>query len=83
MSYSEEKLNKIVEESDKSNQLWQKCLELAKRKPTPWTNIDAFTAMAPIVIARGTKICTDYYRSLLSELEERVEKGSKRCLMKK
>ena len=75
LSYSEEKLNEIVEESDKANQLWQKCLELAKRKPTPWTNIDAFTAMAPIVIARGTKICTDYYRSLLSELEERVEKG--------
>ncbi|MDP7273143.1 MAG: 2-hydroxyacyl-CoA dehydratase family protein [Candidatus Marinimicrobia bacterium] len=75
LSYSEEKLNEIVEESDNSNQLWQKCLELAKRKPTPWTNIDAFTAMAPIVIARGTKTCTEYYRSLLAELEERVEKG--------
>ncbi len=75
LSYSEEKLIKIVEESDKANKLWQKCLELAKKKPAPWTNIDAFTAMAPIVIARGEKICTDYYRSLLSELEDRVERG--------
>ena len=48
---------------------------MAKKKPAPWTNIDAFTAMAPIVIARGEKICTDYYRSLLSELEDRVERG--------
>lgn len=48
LSYSEEKLIKIVEESDKANKLWQKCLELAKKKPAPWTNIDAFTAMALI-----------------------------------
>ncbi len=67
-----DRLAEVVAESQQANKLWQQCLELAQHRPTPWTNLDAFQAMAPIVIARGTKLCTNYYRQLLAELQQRV-----------
>jgi benzoyl-CoA reductase/2-hydroxyglutaryl-CoA dehydratase subunit BcrC/BadD/HgdB len=67
-----ERLREVVAESAKANRLWQQCLELARVRPTPWTNFDAFQAMAPIVIARGTTLCTQYYQQLLAELQQRV-----------
>ncbi len=66
------RLRDVVEESNKANRLWQQCLELAKRVPAPWSNTDAFSAMAPIVIARGLPQCTRYYEELHAELLERV-----------
>jgi benzoyl-CoA reductase/2-hydroxyglutaryl-CoA dehydratase subunit BcrC/BadD/HgdB len=71
----EARLAAVVAESAAANRLWQQCLELGRTRPTPWTNLDAFTAMAPIVIARGTKECTDFYRRLLAELQQRVRDG--------
>jgi len=71
-TYCEDRLREIVTESDKSNKLWQQCLELAQRTPAPWSSTDAFTAMAPIVIARGLPSCTKYYECLYHELLERV-----------
>lgn len=67
---------KIVAMSDTANRLWQDCLELARQKPSPWTNTDAFQAMAPIVIARGSELCIDYYRELHQELTARVNSHS-------
>ncbi len=74
-TFSETRLCEIVAESDRSNRLWQQCLELSRRVPAPWSNTDAFAAMAPIVIARGLPECTTYYQSLFDELTERVELG--------
>jgi benzoyl-CoA reductase/2-hydroxyglutaryl-CoA dehydratase subunit BcrC/BadD/HgdB len=71
----ERKLANVVAESAEANRLWQSCLKLGARRPAPWSNTDAFTAMAPIVIARGTPECTDFYRRLLRELEQRVGDG--------
>ncbi|MBA3707984.1 MAG: 2-hydroxyacyl-CoA dehydratase, partial [Planctomycetes bacterium] len=68
-------LARVVAESAEANRLWQQCLERAKRRPAPWTNLDAFAAMAPIVVARGTATATDYYRRLLAELDARVAVG--------
>jgi benzoyl-CoA reductase/2-hydroxyglutaryl-CoA dehydratase subunit BcrC/BadD/HgdB len=70
-----DRLAAVVAESAAANRLWQRCLELGRRRPAPWTSFDAFTAMAPIVIARGTPRCTDFYRRLLAELEARVAAG--------
>ncbi len=72
-TYCEDRLRDVVIESNKSNKLWQQCLELAKNEPAPWSNTDAFTAMAPIVIARGLPSCTQYYQNLYQELQERVD----------
>jgi len=70
-----ERLRAVVAESDAANHLWQRCLELAAQRPTPWSMTEAFGAMAPIVIARGTPACTAFYRELLAELETRCADG--------
>ena len=70
--FSERRFAEVVAESQAANSLWQDCLELAKHRPAPWTNTDAFQAMAPIVIARGDPRCTDYYQQLANELQHRV-----------
>jgi benzoyl-CoA reductase/2-hydroxyglutaryl-CoA dehydratase subunit BcrC/BadD/HgdB len=69
------RLAAVVAESAAANRLWQECLALGRHRPAPWTNLDAFTAMAPIVIARGFPEATDFYRRLLAELQERVAAG--------
>ena len=68
-------LQEVIAESAEANRLWQRCLDTARTRPAPWTAWEAFTAMAPIVIARGHPIATDFYRRLLAELEERVASG--------
>jgi benzoyl-CoA reductase/2-hydroxyglutaryl-CoA dehydratase subunit BcrC/BadD/HgdB len=73
--YDEARLAEVVSESAKANRLWQRCLETARHRPSPWTSFDAFTSMAPIVIARGTRECTDFYARLLAELESRIAHG--------
>jgi len=75
LRYDEARLAEVVAESATANRLWQRCCELGRHRPAPWTSFDAFTAMAPIVIARGTPACTDFYRRLLAELEQRVGDG--------
>ncbi len=75
LTLDEAALGAVVAESARSNRLWQQCLERARQRPAPWTNLDAFTAMAPIVIARGTPLATDYYRRLLDELDARIAAG--------
>ncbi len=71
--FSESRLHDVVAESTKANKLWQRCLELSKRRPTPWSDTDAFAAMAPVVIARGLPEATKYYEDLYAELQERVK----------
>lgn len=68
----EARLAGVIAESAAANDLWQRCLELGKIQPAPWTMFEAFTAMAPIVVARGFPQCTAFYLALLSELQDRV-----------
>ncbi len=72
---SEEKLHKITQEALTASNLWGECLAAGKAKPSPWTGFDGFFHMAPVVTLRGHKICTDYYRLLLDELNDRIAKG--------
>ena len=75
LTWDEQRLAVVVAESSEANRLWQRCLELGRQRPAPWTAWDAFTAMAPIVVARGDAMATNFYRRLLAELEERVAAG--------
>jgi benzoyl-CoA reductase/2-hydroxyglutaryl-CoA dehydratase subunit BcrC/BadD/HgdB len=70
-----EKLRAVIAESAEANRWWQACLELGRTSPAPWTSWDAFTAMAPIVVARGYPEATDFYRRLHAELSARVANG--------
>lgn len=55
--------------------LWAECLATARNRPAPWTGIDGFFHMAPIVAMRGTEACNAYYRLLRDELHDRVRRG--------
>jgi benzoyl-CoA reductase/2-hydroxyglutaryl-CoA dehydratase subunit BcrC/BadD/HgdB len=57
------------------SRLWGECLATAKARPAPWTGVDGFFHLAPIVALRGTEACNAYYRLLLDELEDRVARG--------
>jgi benzoyl-CoA reductase/2-hydroxyglutaryl-CoA dehydratase subunit BcrC/BadD/HgdB len=57
------------------SQLWGECLETAKARPAPWTGVDGFFHLGPIVAMRGTEECNAYYRMLLDELRDRVSRG--------
>ena len=57
------------------SELWGACLETARARPAPWTGVDAFFHLGPIVVLRGTEACNAYYRALLDELRDRVAKG--------
>jgi bcr-type benzoyl-CoA reductase subunit B len=54
---------------------WGKVLATMKARPSPMTIFDAFIHMAPVVSLRGLPVALDYYRRLLRELEDRVERG--------
>jgi benzoyl-CoA reductase/2-hydroxyglutaryl-CoA dehydratase subunit BcrC/BadD/HgdB len=68
-------LEEIVRSSKEGAALWGQCLATAKARPAPWTGIDGFFHMAPIVALRGSEACNAYYRLLLDELEDRVRRG--------
>lgn len=57
------------------SRLWRAVLETASAVPAPWTFFDAVIHMGPAVVARGTQEAVDYYRTLLSELEQRIQDG--------
>lgn len=55
--------------------LWRQVLEKAKHIPSPINFFDAAIHMGPIVVMRGTHHAVSYYKILLAELEQRIEKS--------
>lgn len=53
--------------------LWGACLETASAHPAPLTFFDGSIHMGPAVVLRGSEDAATYYRTLLAELEQRVE----------
>ncbi len=74
-NFSENKFAEVAVKSVQAVDLWKKVLSTAEHRPSPLTCFDAFIHMAPIVTLRGTQDVVDYYRLLLSEMEERIENG--------
>lgn len=64
-----------VKLAQEGTRLWGECLAESRNKPAPWTGFDGFFHIAPIVALRGTEACNAYYRMLLDELRDRVDKG--------
>ncbi|MFW9995395.1 MAG: 2-hydroxyacyl-CoA dehydratase subunit D [Candidatus Odinarchaeota archaeon] len=64
-----------VKLSLKASILWRKVLETAVHLPSPLTFFDGCIHMAPIVVLRGQQVAVEYYKTLLAELEERIEKN--------
>jgi benzoyl-CoA reductase/2-hydroxyglutaryl-CoA dehydratase subunit BcrC/BadD/HgdB len=67
------KLKEVVALSRECSELWKKVLETATAVPSPLTFFDGTILMGPAVVGRGTQKAIDFYKVLLSELEDRVE----------
>lgn len=70
-----ERFLRIIRIAREASITWGKVLDTMKARPAPMTIFDAFGHLAPIVSLRGLPVALKYYRSLLRELEDRVEKG--------
>ncbi len=66
-------LKDVVALSRECSELWKKVLETAATIPSPFTFFDGTIHMGPAVVMRGTQQAVDYYKILLSELQERVK----------
>lgn len=67
-------LKKVLSLSRECSDLWKQVLETASVSPSPLTFFDSVIHMGPAVVLRGTQEAIDYYKILLSELDERVKK---------
>jgi benzoyl-CoA reductase/2-hydroxyglutaryl-CoA dehydratase subunit BcrC/BadD/HgdB len=70
--FERERLREVIRISREAIGLWKQTLDLAKTRPTPFTCLDAFIHVAPIVTLRGTQPCVEYYQMLYDEVAERV-----------
>jgi bcr-type benzoyl-CoA reductase subunit B len=69
------RLGESIRLSREASDLWTRVLLCGVNRPSPITVFDQFIAMAPIVAQRGTRVAVEFYKRLLEELEERVDKG--------
>ncbi|MCM2359738.1 MAG: 2-hydroxyacyl-CoA dehydratase family protein [Geobacteraceae bacterium] len=70
-----DRLRETVALSRECTELWRQVLETATASPAPLTFFDGTIHMGPAVVLRGTPEAVDYYKVLLSELEQRVAAG--------
>jgi benzoyl-CoA reductase/2-hydroxyglutaryl-CoA dehydratase subunit BcrC/BadD/HgdB len=70
-----EALVEVTRKAKEGADLWGECLAHGRQRPAPWTAIDGFFHMAPIVSLRGSEACNAYYRLLRDELADRVRRG--------
>jgi len=73
--FNYQKLQGIIRIAKEGALTWGEVLATMKTQPAPMTIFDAFGHLAPIVSLRGLPVALDYYRILLSELKERIERG--------
>ncbi|UCF49667.1 MAG: 2-hydroxyacyl-CoA dehydratase, partial [Thermoplasmatales archaeon] len=71
-TFNIKELRKVLSLSKKCSDLWKKVLDTASKVPSPLTFFDGTIQMGPAVVLRGTQQAVDYYKLLLSELEERI-----------
>lgn len=70
--------DRLLETADNANRavrLWKQYLDFGKLRPSPMTAFDGFYHMALIVSERGNPEAIDYYQSLVTETQGRVDSG--------
>lgn len=72
--YDYSRLEECVANSSQAGTLYAEFLNMAKHIPSPITAFDAFLHLAPMMNLRGSPEAVGYYRTLLAEVEERVER---------
>lgn len=71
----EDRLKEALAYTDRASAYYDKILKLRKAVPCPMGAEDMATAISPMIFARGTADCENFYRRLYHELEERVRAG--------
>ncbi len=71
--FDRDRMKEVGKISLEGQLLWQKVLNTTAHKPSPMSAFDAFFFLALIVTLRGTQTAVDFYKELLSEMEERIE----------
>lgn len=72
---NKEKLKSTVALSLEATNLWSDVLNMAQAAPSPMTFFDSTIYMGPIVVLRGTEIAVKYYKDLLNDLKEKIQKN--------
>lgn len=75
IDFSEKRFMEVARISRETAHAWMSVLKTAANRPSPITAFDTFMHMAPIVSLRGEKVALNYYKVLLKELNERIERG--------
>ena len=73
--WSEERFRQSVALSRKASALWQECIDANAARPAPFTAVDQFLMMGPIMTMRGTPEAVEFYRGLRDEIRDRVRGG--------
>jgi len=73
--FSETRFQKVITVARDSSAMWGEVLATMKNRPAPMSIFDAFVHLAPIVSLRGLPVALEYYKILLDELRERVDRG--------
>jgi bcr-type benzoyl-CoA reductase subunit B len=73
--FEEAKFRETIEIARETSATWGEVLSTMKARPAPMTIFDAFVHLAPVVSLRGLPVALEYYRSLLKELKDRVDRG--------
>ncbi len=68
-----DELKRVVGLSRQCTDLWKQVLQIASNVPSPLTFFDGAIHMGPAVILRGEQRAVDYYKLLLTELDQRVK----------
>jgi benzoyl-CoA reductase/2-hydroxyglutaryl-CoA dehydratase subunit BcrC/BadD/HgdB len=71
--FEETRLKESVKLSLEATLLWKDVLQTATHIPSPLTFFDGSIHMGPVVVLRGTQVAVDYYKTLKTELEDRIK----------
>lgn len=69
------RLEKIVNLSNETVELWKGIRDFAKHKPSPVNVTDLFINLGPLVVVRGTEVARDFYEEMYREVEARYKAG--------
>ncbi len=71
--FDEKKFEEVMKISAENGRLWKYSMSLPSATPSPMNGFDLFNYMAVIVCARGKKETTEAFKTLIAELENRIE----------
>ena len=73
--FSMKKVKKVGQVGKDTADLWLEILYRATHHPAPLTAFDAFILMGPVVARRGQVETLNFYREVLKEVDERIDRG--------